>query len=98
MCIHPVSAYTPDAPRPKTQTISAETQRKTGGINRRFEDVSRWASVAWHSDVSFENVPADYSMLKINVLPEAGGDTMFVSCYDVGHGSQCGSVANGLRC
>jgi alpha-ketoglutarate-dependent taurine dioxygenase len=58
---------------------------KGGGIRRIHDDVSRWASVAWHSDVSFENVPADYSMLKINVLPESGGDTMWASTSDVSH-------------
>jgi alpha-ketoglutarate-dependent taurine dioxygenase len=56
---------------------------KGGGIRRIHDDLSRWASVAWHSDVSFENVPADYSMLKINVLPESGGDTMWASTSDV---------------
>ena len=34
-------------------------------------------------DVSFEKVPADYSMLKINVLPPSGGDTQWVNCYDI---------------
>jgi alpha-ketoglutarate-dependent taurine dioxygenase len=56
---------------------------KGGGIRRIHDDLSRWASVAWHSDVSFENVPADYSMLKINILPESGGDTMWASTSDV---------------
>lgn len=56
---------------------------KGGGIRRIHDDLSRWASVAWHSDVSFEHVPADYSMLKINVLPESGGDTMWASTSDV---------------
>lgn len=84
MCIHPVSEYTPElVNQPKTQLISADRQRKGGGINRRYEDVSRWSSVAWHSDVSFENVPSDYSMLKINVLPPSGGDTHWVNCYDI---------------
>lgn len=49
----------------------------------RYEDVSRWANVAWHSDVSFEKVPSDYSMLKINILPPSGGDTHWINCYDV---------------
>ena len=49
----------------------------------RFEDVSRWASVAWHTDVSFERVPADYSMLKINTLPPMGGDTLWCNTADV---------------
>lgn len=84
MCIHPVSEYTPELINtPKTQTISAERQNKGGGIRRVHDDLSKWASVAWHSDVSFENVPSDYSMLKVNILPEAGGDTLWVSAYDV---------------
>jgi len=49
----------------------------------RYEDVSRWASVAWHTDVSFERVPADYSMLKINTLPPMGGDTLWINTADV---------------
>ncbi|CAD6587093.1 MAG: hypothetical protein TREMPRED_004659 [Tremellales sp. Tagirdzhanova-0007] len=69
--------------KPKTMEISAEKQRKGGGINRRFEDVSRWASVAWHSDVSFERVPADYSILKINTLPQMGGDTLWINTADI---------------
>jgi alpha-ketoglutarate-dependent taurine dioxygenase len=84
MCIHPVSEYTPELVHtPKPQVISAERQNKGGGIRRIHDDVSRWASVAWHSDVSFENVPSDYSMLKVNILPEAGGDTLWVDAYGV---------------
>jgi alpha-ketoglutarate-dependent taurine dioxygenase len=97
MCIHPVSENTPEIGT-KTMEISASRQKyvnrlvattdadngsKGGGIRRIHDDLSRWASVAWHSDVSFENVPADYSMLKINVLPESGGDTMWASTSDV---------------
>jgi alpha-ketoglutarate-dependent taurine dioxygenase len=63
--------------------IDIDSCSKGGGIRRIHDDLSRWASVAWHSDVSFENVPADYSMLKINVLPESGGDTMWASTSDV---------------
>ncbi|ORY27079.1 hypothetical protein BCR39DRAFT_539130 [Naematelia encephala] len=84
MCIHPVSEYTPElVDQPKPQVISASRQNKGGGIRRVHDDVSRWASVAWHSDVSFEKVPADYSMLKINQLPETGGDTIWVDCYGI---------------
>ncbi|GMK54791.1 hypothetical protein CspeluHIS016_0113770 [Cutaneotrichosporon spelunceum] len=84
MCIHPVSEYTPELVHtPKTQMISAERQNKGGGIRRIHDDLSRWASVAWHSDVSFENVPSDYSMLKVNILPEAGGDTLWVDSYGI---------------
>jgi alpha-ketoglutarate-dependent taurine dioxygenase len=103
MCIHPVSEYTPELVNtPKTQVISADRQRKGGGINRRYEDVSRWANVAWHSDVSFEKVPSDYSMLKDNVLPPSGGDTHWVNCYDVSIGTVLPSLLllhqDDLRC
>ncbi|RSH90489.1 hypothetical protein EHS25_001094 [Saitozyma podzolica] len=82
MCIHPVSEYTPELVNtPKTQVISADRQRKGGGINRRYEDVSRWANVAWHSDVSFEKVPSDYSMLKVNVLPPSGDSRPHVPSF-----------------
>lgn len=49
----------------------------------RYDDVSRWASTAAHTDISFENVPSDYSMLKINTLPETGGDTIWWNTYDI---------------
>lgn len=85
-CVHPIgtgmSELSSDS-KPMTMEISASKQKKGGGINRRYDDVSRWASVAWHTDVSFERVPADYSMLKINVLPEMGGDTLWINTADI---------------
>ncbi|ORX36063.1 hypothetical protein BD324DRAFT_630031 [Kockovaella imperatae] len=87
LSIHPLESDT--APEimvggnPKTTDISASRQRKSGGISRFYDDVSRWASQAFHTDISFENVPADYSMLKINTLPPTGGDTMWINTYDL---------------
>ena len=92
---HPVGSNAAELPR--VGVISANKQKKGGGINRRYvndsdgtllmlcryEDLSRWAGVAWHSDLSFERVPADYSMLKITTLPPSGGDTLWVNCCDV---------------
>ncbi|CAO1624232.1 unnamed protein product [Parajaminaea phylloscopi] len=37
----------------------------------------------WHSDVTFEPVPADYSSLLVHTGPETGGDTLFSSGYEV---------------
>lgn len=51
MCVHPVSENTGEMGA-KTQLISAEMQRKGGGIMRLHDDVSRWATRAFHS-VSF---------------------------------------------
>ncbi|WFD45258.1 hypothetical protein MPSI1_003940 [Malassezia psittaci] len=37
----------------------------------------------WHSDISFEPVPADYTSLKVHTLPSTGGDTLWGSGYEV---------------
>lgn len=49
----------------------------------QLSDTSRFASVGWHADITFENVPSDYAMLKIHTLPESGGDTLWASGYDI---------------
>jgi len=36
----------------------------------------------WHSDISFEPVPADYTMLKMHTIPPTGGDTLWGSGYE----------------
>ncbi|CAD6578837.1 MAG: hypothetical protein ASARMPRED_008868 [Alectoria sarmentosa] len=37
----------------------------------------------WHTDNSFENIPADYTLLHMKTTPPAGGDTLFASAYEV---------------
>lgn len=37
----------------------------------------------WHSDITFEPVPADYTTLKVHTLPPTGGDTLFSSSYEI---------------
>lgn len=39
------------------------------------------AASGWHSDITFEPVPADYSSLRILDLPETGGDTLWGNGY-----------------
>lgn len=56
--------------------ISSEKQKKGGGLTHQLNDVSRFASTGWHSDITFEKVPSDYAMLKIHTLPATGGDTV----------------------
>jgi len=58
--------------------ISSEKQKKGGGLTHQLSDTSRYASVGWHSDITFENVPSDYAMLKIHTLPQTGGDTVSI--------------------
>lgn len=63
--------------------ISSEKQKKGGGLTHQLSDTSRFASVGWHADISFERVPSDYAMLKIHTLPETGGDTLWASGYEI---------------
>jgi alpha-ketoglutarate-dependent taurine dioxygenase len=63
--------------------ISSEKQKKGGGLTGFLSDTSRYASVGWHSDITFEPVPSDYAMLKIHTLPESGGDTLWASGYEI---------------
>jgi alpha-ketoglutarate-dependent taurine dioxygenase len=37
----------------------------------------------WHSDIAFEPVPADYSSLRLEILPKTGGDTLWASGYEI---------------
>ncbi|KAJ1329266.1 sulfonate dioxygenase [Microdochium nivale] len=63
--------------------ISSEKQKKGGGLTHVLNDVSRFASTGWHSDITFEKVPSDYAMLKIHTLPATGGDTLWASGYEI---------------
>ncbi|KAI1187240.1 hypothetical protein F5B17DRAFT_400655 [Nemania serpens] len=36
----------------------------------------------WHTDGSFENIPADYTLLHMKECPDTGGDTLFASAYE----------------
>lgn len=67
----------------QVSVISSEKQKKGGGLTHQLSDTSRFASVGWHSDITFEPVPSDYAMLKIHTLPATGGDTLWASGYDV---------------
>lgn len=37
----------------------------------------------WHSDITFENVPSDYAILRLVELPGTGGDTLWASGYEL---------------
>ncbi|KAK0103339.1 hypothetical protein ONS95_005365 [Cadophora gregata] len=36
----------------------------------------------WHTDGSFEHVPADYTLLHMKFCPSTGGDTLFASAFE----------------
>ncbi|KAG9217857.1 hypothetical protein CCMSSC00406_0005227 [Pleurotus cornucopiae] len=82
--------------KPKTSTlhrhpVSEDTRElgadvsvisSMGGIARAGVVESTRASNGWHSDITFERVPADYSILKMHTLPPIGGDTLWASAYE----------------
>lgn len=49
----------------------------------RLYKKSQSAKEGWHSDITFENVPSDYAVLRLTELPETGGDTLWASGYEV---------------
>ena len=78
--IHPV---TNDArgfgdPDPSISTINSEGRKKL----YKGSSYTKMAAV-WHSDISFEPAPADFSSLRLTQLPKTGGDTLWASGYEV---------------
>ncbi|KII91214.1 hypothetical protein PLICRDRAFT_156126 [Plicaturopsis crispa FD-325 SS-3] len=45
-------------------------------------DMPTFAAREFHSDITFENVPSDFAILKIHTLPPTGGDTLWASAYE----------------
>ncbi|VVT49512.1 uncharacterized protein SAPINGB_P002306 [Magnusiomyces paraingens] len=48
---------------------------------QRPSNDDKTAAWGWHSDITFEPVPADYSSLRIFELPPTGGDTLWANGY-----------------
>lgn len=67
---------------PEVFYVSSIIDRKQAEINKT-KNIGHYASYGWHSDITFEPVPAGYSALKIVQLPEehSGGDTIFANGY-----------------
>lgn len=61
---------------PELFFVSSRVIRKNPGNS--FSNSKRAAS-GWHSDITFEPIPADYSTLKIVEQPSTGGDTLFAN-------------------
>ncbi|MEQ9641993.1 MAG: TauD/TfdA family dioxygenase [Alphaproteobacteria bacterium] len=67
--IHPTGLDTAIEDHPEILVIHAD------------DKTSRTAGDAWHSDVSCDDEPPMASILKLHVVPENGGDTLFASMY-----------------
>ncbi|KXN91354.1 Putative alpha-ketoglutarate-dependent sulfonate dioxygenase [Leucoagaricus sp. SymC.cos] len=73
---HPISEDVPEL----GLEISVISSKR--GIARPGLPTRTRASGGWHSDITFEPVPSDYSILKLHTLPPVGGDTLWASGYE----------------
>ncbi|TVY18467.1 putative alpha-ketoglutarate-dependent sulfonate dioxygenase [Lachnellula arida] len=69
---------------PEISTIDSVLAKKLYLDNSKFNSAHKnQNSGLWHSDIAFEPKPADYSSLRLEVLPETGGDTLWASGYEI---------------
>jgi alpha-ketoglutarate-dependent taurine dioxygenase len=80
--VHPLTEESSE-PGDQISVIRSEKQKRGGGVTHQLSDTSRYASVGWHADITFEPVPSDYAILKIHTLPPTGGDTLWASGYEI---------------
>ncbi|GME36444.1 taurine catabolism dioxygenase [Neofusicoccum parvum] len=65
-------------------TISSRQRKASNGkATPRDLGKNRQALESWHSDIQSENVPSDYTCLRLVELPTVGGDTLWASGYEV---------------
>ncbi len=69
---------------PEISTIDSELNKKLykDAANLTIRQRPQ-AAGGWHSDIAFEPKPADYSSLRLEVLPKTGGDTLWASGYEI---------------
>ncbi|KAL4918992.1 hypothetical protein BDW62DRAFT_210162 [Aspergillus aurantiobrunneus] len=80
--IHPVSNSSREHSTPDDEISvisSAQRQKLYHGKN----SLGRSGRHEWHSDITFEPVPSDYTLLRLTELPDTGGDTLWASGYEV---------------
>lgn len=69
---------------PEISTIDSELNKKLyKGVLDRAAIAKSQSAAQWHSDIAFEPKPADYSSLRLEVLPKTGGDTLWASGYEI---------------
>ncbi|CAI7600287.1 unnamed protein product [Penicillium manginii] len=82
--IHPVLNNTSEfgVKDAQVSTISSVI-RKRMFRHQNQPNKRRYDSAQWHSDIQFEEAPADYTSLRLTQLPSSGGDTLWASGYDL---------------
>ncbi|KAF5854308.1 hypothetical protein GGP41_007085 [Bipolaris sorokiniana] len=65
-------------------TINSRQRKAVNGkATPRDLGNARQALESWHSDIQSEQVPSDYTCLRLTELPSSGGDTLWASGYEV---------------
>jgi alpha-ketoglutarate-dependent taurine dioxygenase len=64
----------------KDDTISVISSKGRKGL---YSGHRTTGADEWHSDITFEPVPSDYTSLKVHTLPPTGGDTLWSSGYEI---------------
>ncbi|KAE8376057.1 hypothetical protein BDV26DRAFT_305833 [Aspergillus bertholletiae] len=68
----------------KDNEISVITSRLHDKLYKgRLQDKKQSGRREWHSDITFEPIPSDYTVLRLTELPKTGGDTLWASGYEV---------------
>ncbi|CAG8982595.1 hypothetical protein HYALB_00014073 [Hymenoscyphus albidus] len=84
--IHPVSnsAREHGGKDDEISVISSEQAKKIYSDRIPFQSEKKQSGKeGWHSDITFEPVPSDYTLLRLTQLPKTGGDTLWASGYEL---------------
>lgn len=67
----------------KDDEISVISSQQRKEIYKSFRTETQTRKREWHSDITFEPIPSDYTLLRLTQLPKTGGDTLWASGYEV---------------
>ncbi|KAL4924946.1 TauD/TfdA dioxygenase family protein [Aspergillus undulatus] len=80
--IHPISNSSREHSTPDDE-ISVISSAQRQKLYQSKSSFGRSGKHEWHSDITFEPVPTDYTLLRLTGLPETGGDPLWASGYEV---------------
>ncbi|KAF2815363.1 putative TfdA family taurine dioxygenase [Mytilinidion resinicola] len=69
-------------PKPDEEVMVISSENAKLAHQGHVSPLKPLASTLWHSDITFEHVPSDYAVLKMTIVPETGGDTIWASGYE----------------
>lgn len=79
--VHNTFGHPPGLPEVHVVYFDTDTLKRFKSVGGVDFTQARTAADGWHSDVTYENQPAGLTLLKIDTLPESGGDTLWSSAY-----------------